>query len=209
MAAGAREVIGVDIDEQAIAEDQKAYPGVTYLVDSCETLTKVSGPFDLICSFENIEHLQKPENFLRAAGRLLSPEGVLLTSTIDRAITPPFKLGRPANPFHTTEWYRDEFAALLGHYFEHVEMRVQVESHGAASRSRAVQALRQGMMWCNPLLMLLWRQTARVRGVRSWKALDALAVRTVADYPIVSAAVAPVWGTSHCHFAICRGPRGA
>src|SRR5262249_35048534 len=82
-----------------------------------------------VCNFENIEHLHDPAGFVKSAARVLAPEGVLLCSTPDRAHTPPFVNGRPANPFHVFEWYRDEFAELLAAGFREVHIKTQVKSH--------------------------------------------------------------------------------
>jgi glycosyltransferase involved in cell wall biosynthesis len=137
-ASGASEVLGVDIDPAVVASARAAHSssGLSYLADDCERLDQVPGPFDLICSFENIEHLKDPRGFLRAAARRLGPDGILVCSTPDRAATPPFVDGRPANPFHVNEWSADEFAALLGESFGRIEMLAQVRS-GAAEVRRA------------------------------------------------------------------------
>ncbi len=208
-AGNAALVLASDIDAPTIAQAQKTFPSVTFLVDDCHTLHHTPGPFDLICNFENIEHLQHPKQFLAAAAQRLAPGGTLLVSTPDRAHTPPFKNGKPDNPFHFIEWYRQELAELLGRFFAEVDLRVQVECHALASRVAAVEALRQGLAWCDPPAVFLWRKLARTRGRRSWKVIEALAAPTVADYPIVEAALAPVWGKSYCHVAICRAPRPA
>src|SRR5690242_18745766 len=56
---GADSVRAIDIDAETIrqAEERFALEGVTFAVDDCETLAQTAGPFDLICNFENIEHL--------------------------------------------------------------------------------------------------------------------------------------------------------
>src|SRR3954463_16823519 len=63
--AGARGVQAVDIDAETIEQARVTYrvDGLSFMVDDCEKLEMVSGPFDVICSFENIEHLVHPENF--------------------------------------------------------------------------------------------------------------------------------------------------
>jgi SAM-dependent methyltransferase len=213
--AGAAEVLAVDISPEAIRQAEEQFGGsgegkLNYLVDDCQTLEKVAGRWDVICCFESIEHLERPERFLRRAAELLAADGVLLISTPDRAWTPPFVEGRPRNRFHHFEWFRDEFQALLTPCFGRVEMMVQVESAGVVARRDAVEALRQGLMWSNPLTILLWRKWPhRHRGNRGWRKLRGLAAPTVADYPIVPLGVAPVYGTSACHFAVCREPRVA
>ena len=206
---GAAEVCGVDIDRDVVgrAREQFCEPAIEFCVDNCEGLNLIDGPFDLICCFEAIEHFEQPERFLGRAVQLLSSDGVLLVSTPDRAATPSFVNGRPRNPFHAREWHRHEFSALLSTYFLSVEMRVQVESPALASRIQAVQALRQGLMWSNPLMTFVWRKWPLVsKANRSWTKLAGLAAPTVADYPIIPSIVAPAYGKPCFNFAICRRP---
>ena len=151
--SGAKEVVAVDLDDEAIAYGQKHYGncGVIYRVDDCESLNCVDGPFDLICNFENIEHLNEPGMFLASAARLLAPDGMLITSTPDRACTPSFKDNKPTNPFHVNEWYRDEFGELLSKAFAQFDMRVQIRSNDVVAREKALEAIKQGLTWNNPL----------------------------------------------------------
>jgi SAM-dependent methyltransferase len=230
LASRAARVLAVDIDAASIATAQKVFDlaNLTYLVDDCHTLAATAtacaeapgwrrpaagasgganGGFDLIVNFENIEHLPHPEQFLAAAAKLLRPTGTLLISTPDRANTPPFKDGKPDNPFHMFEWYRDEFRALLAPHFATIDMKVQVQSYALRSREEAVDALKGALMWANPLGTFLWRKLTRTKSrTRSWRALDSLAAPALTDYPIVDAAMAAIWGTSYCHFAVCTNP---
>jgi len=210
--AGAQEVRAIDIDAASIAAAQQSFPlpNLTFLTDDCHTLAHITGPFDLITNFENIEHLPHPEKFLARAAELLGGGGTLLISTPDRANTPPFINGKPANPYHHHEWTRDEFLSLLSPHFKYIDMRIQVQSHALASRLTAVDSLRQGLSWSNPVATFLWRKLARTnpspttRSTRSYKSLEALAAPTPADYPIVTPALAAIHGTPYCHFALCK-----
>jgi SAM-dependent methyltransferase len=207
---GAASVQAIDIDAETIRQAQERFPleGVTFAEDDCETLARTTEPFDLICNFENIEHLGHPDRFLAAAARRLSPDGVLLISTPDRATTPPFVQGKPANPFHVQEWYRDEFQALLTTHFEAVDLRVQVQTTALQSRIEAVAALRQRLVWGNPPVTWLWRKFPFFgkRTVRPWKKLAGLAAPSVTDYPIVAWELRSLYGTPCFHVAICRKP---
>ena len=185
--ANAQEVLAVDIDATAIAAAQKSFPlhGLVFLTDDCHTLNKISPPFDLITSFENIEHLQHPEKFLARASDLLGRGGTLLISTPDRATTPPFINGKPVNPYHHHEWTREEFLSLLSPHFQSIDLLIQVQSHALASRLAAVDALRQGLSWSNPVATFLWRRLAHTSNsrTRSYKSLEALAAPTPALAP--------------------------
>ena len=208
-AAGAAAVHGVDVDFEAVAQAQARHggPGVTFAVDDCQRLASSSGEWDVICCFEAIEHVPRPESLLAEAGRHLAPGGVLLVSTPDRASSAPFVDGRPRNPFHEHEWYRDEFLTLVRRYFHDAEPYVQVETAAAQARREAVVALRQGLMVSNPLFVLAWRKwPRRWRDERPWVKLAGLAAPGIADFPIVPAALADVYGAPRFHVAVCRRP---
>lgn len=211
-ASGAESVVGIDIDDEAIRQAQGRFGGngVEFRVDDCEQLQHAPGPFDLICNFENIEHLRSPESFLALAAQRLTPHGVLLVSTPDRAVTPPYRQGKPRNPFHIQEWHRDEFHALLSQHFNQIEIWAQVRTTALESRAEAVAALRQALLWSNPLAMAAWRGLPlgkRRRTERPWKRLAGLAAPAPSDYPIVPAALACVYGVTWFHVAICRDPK--
>ena len=63
--AGARYVLGVDISDKAVeyAKAHYANSEVGFTVGSAENLSS-HGKFDLVVSFETIEHLEDPEIFL-------------------------------------------------------------------------------------------------------------------------------------------------
>lgn len=110
---GASEVVGVDISAEAIASAQKhfASDNVSFLQNDAETLPRLFEPhsFDLIVSFETIEHVQDPELFLRNIQSLLKPGGVV-------AISCPndwwyFPTDAERNPYHLRKYRLDEFRA--------------------------------------------------------------------------------------------------
>lgn len=207
---GATTVVGIDIDPETVRQATSCFGGngVEFLVDDCEQLGQVTGPFDLICSFENIEHLYHPERFLDAAGRLLAADGVLLISTPDRISTPPFVNGRPQNPFHMHEWSGDEFCSLLSRYFARVKIYAQGETTALRSRTAAVSVLSQVLRWHNPVAtFFLQRRPFRSRYRQLWKQLADLAAPSISDYPIVSLSVATLFGAPAFHVAVCREPR--
>ncbi|MFM8733911.1 MAG: class I SAM-dependent methyltransferase [Pirellulales bacterium] len=211
-AAGAAAVQGIDIDPEAVADARRrcAAKTLAYSVDDGEVLRSVGGGWEVVTCFEVIEHLHRPEAFLARAGELLAADGVLLVSTPDRAASPPFVAGRPRNPFHEHEWYRDEFAALLGRHFHDVDVRVQVESMGSCRRAAAVRALREGLMVSNPLAVFVWRKwPLRRKADRAWAALEGLAAPGVVDFPIVPPAIASLYGAPRFTVGICRRPFSA
>src|SRR5688500_1695298 len=64
-AAGAASVLGVDVDADAISHARRRYgdvPGVRFdLVDATALDALPAASFDLVCSFETLEHVQAQE----------------------------------------------------------------------------------------------------------------------------------------------------
>ncbi len=92
--------------------------------------TKITdSQFDTICSFETIEHLSDIPAYLQEMTRLLKPDGVYIVSTPQVAKTDR----NPCNPYHTIEFSRHDFEALLLQYFNRIELygqrRRQSELH--------------------------------------------------------------------------------
>jgi O-antigen biosynthesis protein len=120
--AGATEVVGVDLDEEAIAFAKQHYvcEGVSFMAGSAESLTMLAeGSFDVVVSYETIEHLNDVGAYLREIRRVLKPGGTFLVSTPERRLASVLYpiLGRPQNRFHVREFTKREFLALLDEHF--------------------------------------------------------------------------------------------
>ena len=116
--AGAN-VVGVDIDANAVAHARRRYrdiPGLRFEQGDVTALDSLpDAGFDLVLSFETLEHVQAQEQLLDGFARLLAPGGLLLVSTPDRHTYTD--LSGEQNPHHVRELYRPEFEALLSARF--------------------------------------------------------------------------------------------
>lgn len=110
---GAKEVVGVDISAEAIESAQRhfASDSVRFIQNDAETLPRHFEPhsFDLIVSFETIEHVQDPELFLRNIRGLLKPGGMVAISCPNDWWYFPTEAER--NPFHLRKYHLEEFQA--------------------------------------------------------------------------------------------------
>jgi len=113
----ATRVVGVDISAEAVAHANSCYGGerLRYVAASCTQVPEPDASFDVIVSFETIEHITEHEAFLREVDRLLSPDGVFIISSPNR---PEYsdKTGYK-NEFHVKELDRAELKKLLEPYF--------------------------------------------------------------------------------------------
>ena len=209
--SGAVEVVGVDIAADIIAQASKEYgrEGLTFIKDDCHTLTQISGNFDVICNFENLEHLERPELFLNRALSLLAEDGVLLVSSPDRSATQPFVNGKPANPFHQNEWYRDDFRSLLKSIFPIVDVKRQVQTYAAQERQVALESLRRHLKWSNPITWYCNRLMYGISGRWPLGQFFGLTAPSLGDFPIVSEDVAPLMGKSVVLLGTCSKPARA
>jgi 2-polyprenyl-3-methyl-5-hydroxy-6-metoxy-1,4-benzoquinol methylase len=125
LASRAAQVVGVDLADQAIAHAQAQYkiPNLSFQTGNAAALTLEQSSFDVIVSFETLEHLLEQEQMLVGFKRLLKPGGVLLISSPDKANYSDATGYR--NEFHLKELYRDEFVALLNRHFAHHRLFAQ------------------------------------------------------------------------------------
>ena len=137
LAEQADEVVGVDRNDEAIdyARQRYAGPNVSFEVGDVLALRHADASFDVVCSFETIEHLSEPAALVSESARVLRPGGVFVCSTpnADQVATDP------DNPFHEQELTKDDFAALLRRDFREVELYGQVRLQ--TRRHRLVQRL--------------------------------------------------------------------
>jgi SAM-dependent methyltransferase len=136
LAEVAASVVGIDRDEGAIAYARERYarPNVEFRVGDLLDLDLDDGSFDVVCSFETIEHLEDVDAFLAEVVRVLRAGGVFFVSTprVDETTV------SPENPFHRLELSPGNFEALLRGSFPEVELygqrRLQTARHRLMQR---------------------------------------------------------------------------
>lgn len=142
-------VTGIDICSEAVNEASLVYgeAGPFFLLGDGQKLPLASESFDIVTSFETVEHLKDSTAFLDEIKRILTKDGVLIISTPVRqqARHEDFIQDPQTNPFHEREYSIEEFDTLLKAYFNEVDLygqdKITVEEQNRAVR-RAKKLMR-------------------------------------------------------------------
>lgn len=131
LAATASSVVGADISDEAVrhASSQYVRDNVRFVQASAADLPFANDSFDLVVSFETIEHHDQHEEMLAEIKRVLGPQGLLVISSPNKqhyTIDTGYE-----NPFHVKELFKDEFLALVGKHFSHVKSYGQRVVYGS------------------------------------------------------------------------------
>jgi SAM-dependent methyltransferase len=116
-------VVGVDVSPRAVeAARQRAPTGrPEFIQTSGFELPFQAATFDLVTSFQVLEHVPDATAFLRELGRVLRPGGLVILAT-PNAATRLYPGMTPWNRFHVREYRADELADLLGTVFPSVRV---------------------------------------------------------------------------------------
>ncbi len=121
LAKKAKQVIGVDYEAAAIntaEHNYKAHKNTKFVcADGLAYLGNTKDRFDLIVSFETIEHIKNYKKFLKGLQECLKPGGTLILSTPNKKLTDLY-FGGVYNPFHTQEFYTNELTKLAEEVFK-------------------------------------------------------------------------------------------
>jgi SAM-dependent methyltransferase len=116
--AGAASVVGIDVDAETVAHARERY-GLDVRCGDVSELPFSDGEFDLVVSFETIEHVADPQRALSEFARVLAADGLVLIST------PNAREYLEDNPFHVRELAPEEFLAALESRFAEVRLLYQ------------------------------------------------------------------------------------
>jgi SAM-dependent methyltransferase len=114
--AGASHVIAIDNSEEAITYAETHYGDEQidyYCADAHSAANVVTGVFDVVVSFETIEHLARPSEFLGQCQRLAHRNTIFILSVPNEAHLPS-----GCNPWHLHAFDYESFATLLRKHFE-------------------------------------------------------------------------------------------
>lgn len=122
LAGRAAGVWAIDIDAQSLrsAADRYGCTNMIFLQADAVRLPFPDKSMDLVVAFEVLEHVKDQEGLVRELARVVSPSGMVLISTPDKAAYSDAR--GYTNPFHVSEFYREDFLALLSAHFRAVRL---------------------------------------------------------------------------------------
>lgn len=113
----AQSVTGMDLAEDALnyARQTHGVAGTVFLSGDVTRIPADDRSFDVVVSFETIEHVEHSELAVQEFARVLRPEGCLICST-------PNQWPLAIAPFHRRVFDRDSFTALLRPHFSQLQL---------------------------------------------------------------------------------------
>lgn len=116
------DITAVDISESAIkyANEHYSNENLTYRkIQNIERepLSFSDETFDVIISFQVIEHIAKEQKYLSELSRVLKKGGTLIIATPDKTHR-LFSFQKPWNQFHTREYNMTELNGVVSNYFD-------------------------------------------------------------------------------------------
>lgn len=112
----AKQVLGCDLDKDAIRYASVKYkaPNLRYEVQDAQAL-EMDSVYDVVVSFETIEHLKNTNQFLNSVAKAMKADGRFFVST---PVSQYEEDLRPHNPFHVKEWGYYNFQKLIAEQFK-------------------------------------------------------------------------------------------
>jgi ubiquinone/menaquinone biosynthesis C-methylase UbiE len=116
IAQHASSVTGVDISAEAVQHARQKYKkaNLRFLGGSATSVPLDDHSFDVIVSFETLEHHDQHDQMMLECKRLLREDGVLIISTPEKE---NYKKLDPYNPYHVKELTFNDFDHLLKNHF--------------------------------------------------------------------------------------------
>ncbi|HEY7724263.1 MAG TPA: class I SAM-dependent methyltransferase [Anaeromyxobacteraceae bacterium] len=138
--AGARFVASVDVSPEALtaARQRFGHERAAPVRADAVRLPFGDASFDLVVSFETIEHLPEPERLVAEMRRVLRREGLVVVSSPNRAIF------GGKNPFHPSEMTVPELRRKLAREFPAVHLVPQFLALGSQVDDRGVPGVCAG-----------------------------------------------------------------
>lgn len=135
LSRSSKSVLGLDICAPAIEHAREFFhnKNVTFVTGDMDALEEATilhnKKFDMIVSFEGIEHINRQEKFLQHIKNNLAKDGTFIVSTPRKP---------HGNPFHTIEFSQEEFTFILSKYFRIENLYGQIYTDIFTLKSRNI-----------------------------------------------------------------------
>ena len=152
----AQKVVGMDISDDAIAWARKYFgrDNVRFLKADGAEKWPVEDKYDVITSFETMEHIENPGDFLEIIHEHLMPGGVLVLSVPNG----PRDKRKTDNPHHLHHFRDSDLKGLIEKYFSNVKYFSQAYrkdiKHYGTKLLRKVKLLRKQPYFVNNYFLL-------------------------------------------------------
>lgn len=136
----AAEVVGVDVSEEAVQFARARYSAPNLSFDPIDGDTPLPYPdhsFDVVLSFQVIEHVRDEQGYLSEARRVLRPGGTMLIITPDRKHR-LFPGQRPWNRWHIREYSAASLSGLIGSTL-HLERMLQMGAEWPVAKTEILR----------------------------------------------------------------------
>jgi len=135
----ATHVTGIDISNEVIQHAINEYKksNIEFITGSACEIPVLDKSFDVIVSFETIEHLLDHEKMISEMFRVLKDDGVILISTPEKSMYS--EKVNFSNKFHLKELYLDDFKNILQSRFKFVDVYFQKYFCGSIFISEKVE----------------------------------------------------------------------
>jgi SAM-dependent methyltransferase len=119
LSKNAREVTGIDMDSKTINQASKKYSknNLKFIQGKVEDIPVAENSFDVVVSFETLEHTKEHKKIFQEIKRVLKPGGLVIISTPEKKYYTD--LPGSQNPFHMKEVYKHEFIDLIRTHFSY------------------------------------------------------------------------------------------
>jgi 2-polyprenyl-3-methyl-5-hydroxy-6-metoxy-1,4-benzoquinol methylase len=118
----ARSIMGIDISKNAIEYSKIKYDrtNTIFMVKDMSEEGDIKERFDVIISFDVLEHIKEPHKYLQELTKLLNEDGMLIVGTPNLEVNELYNASW--NPFHAKEYTSGEFKLLLSQYFNEINV---------------------------------------------------------------------------------------
>lgn len=128
--AGASHTVGLDISDESVKSANKKYGSekIEFIVGDINHLSYKAETFDVVISFETIEHISNGDAWIKESARVLKDGGLFIISTPNRYMMNPgaYFEDKPKNPYHIFEYNIYEFAGALLKEYEIIDLYGQI-----------------------------------------------------------------------------------